>query len=70
MEMTEAEKVRAWELRVLARFTWSQITRILFPEAYDEAPEPSTTLLANTVAHWYKTDKRAQALCWERARTV
>ena len=70
MDMTEAEKVRAWELRVLDRFTWGQITRILFPEAYETAPELSTTLLANTVEHWYRNDPRAQALCWEKARTV
>lgn len=59
------ERIRAYKMRVFDKFTWGQIARILFPEAYETAPDLCALLLEQTVAYWYRTDKNAPKLCWE-----
>lgn len=64
MDMTEEEKIRAYRMRVFDKFTWNQIARILFPEAWKSAPHLCTLLLEETVRHWYKTNPDAPLKCW------
>lgn len=54
MDMTEDEKIAAYRMRVFDKFTWNQIVRIMFPEAYEVAPDLCEILLEGTVRAWYK----------------
>lgn len=60
MDMTEEEKVTAYRLRVFDKFTWNQIARIMFPEAYETAPTLCGILLEETVAAWYRKPGSAE----------
>lgn len=64
MDMTEEEKVRAYRMRVFDKLTWGQIARVLFPEAWEAAPDLCELLLSETVCHWYRHDKEAASKCW------
>ena len=68
MDMTEEDKVRAYRMRVFDKFTWGQIARVMFPEAWETAPNLCELLLQETVRHWYKNNPEAQWKCWSGAR--
>lgn len=54
MDMTEDEKISAYRMRVFYKFTWNLIARIMFPEAYETAPNLCGILLEETVRAWYR----------------
>lgn len=64
MDMTDEEKIKAYRMRVFDKLTWNQIARVLFPEAYETAPDLCELLLQETVRHWYKTNPEAPTKCW------
>lgn len=67
MDMTEDEKVKAYRMRVFDKLTWHQIARIMFPEAYETAPDLCKALLEGTVMAWYKNNSEATEKCWGMA---
>lgn len=64
MDITEEEKIRAYRMRVFDKLTWNQIARVLFPEAWEMAPNLCELLLEETVRHWYVSDPEAKWKCW------
>lgn len=64
MDMTEEEKIRAYRMRVFDKPTWGQIARVMFPEAWEAAPNLCELLLEETVRHWYGSDPAAPWKCW------
>ena len=68
MDMTEDEKIRAYRMRVFDKLTWHQIARVMFPEAYETAPDLCALLLQETVRHWYKNNSDAAEKCWGMAK--